>query len=171
MDYFTVIDTRRSMRKYTDEPIEEEKLQKILESANKAPSAGNLQGYEIYIVRTIEQRKALVKAAWDQEFLAEAPVVLIFCANPERVVEKYQERGSDLYCIQDATIACVFSMLAAKALGLDTVWVGAFVEESVRKAIQIPDNLRPVSILPIGYAGKEPRIRPRRELKDLVHEA
>jgi nitroreductase len=62
-------------------------------------------------------------------------------------------------------------MLAAKALGLDTVWVGAFVEESVRKAIQIPDNLRPVSILPIGYAGKEPRIRPRRELKDLVHEA
>jgi nitroreductase len=130
-----------------------------------------LQGYEIYIVRTIEQRKALVKAAWDQEFLAEAPVVLIFCANPERVVEKYQQRGSDLYCVQDATIACVFSMLAAKALGLDTVWVGAFVEESVRKAIQIPDNLRPVSILPIGYAGKEPRIRPRRELNDLVHEA
>jgi len=171
MDFFTVIDTRRSMRKYTDEPIEEEKLQKILESANKAPSAGNLQGYEIYIVRTIEQRKALVKAAWDQEFLAEAPVVLIFCANPERVVEKYQERGIDLYCVQDATIACVFSMLAAKALGLDTVWVGAFVEESVRKAVRIPDNLRPVSILPIGYAGKEPRIRPRRELQDLVHEA
>jgi len=171
MDFFTLIDTRRSMRKYTDEPIEEEKLQKILESANKAPSAGNLQGYEIYIVRAIEQRKALVKAAWDQEFLAEAPVVLIFCANPERVVEKYQQRGSDLYCVQDATIACVFSMLAAKALGLDTVWVGAFIEESVRKAIQIPDNLRPVSILPIGYPGKEPRIRPRRELKDLVHEA
>jgi nitroreductase len=171
MDFFEVIDSRRSMRKYSDKPVEEEKLKKILESANKAPSAGNLQGYEIYIVRKIEQRKALVKAAWDQEFLAEAPVVLIFCANPERVVEKYQERGSDLYCIQDATIACVFSMLAAKALGLDTVWVGAFVEESVRKAIRIPDHLRPVSILPIGYAGKEPKIRPRRELQDLVHEA
>jgi nitroreductase len=171
MDFFEVIDSRRSMRKYSDKPVEEEKLKKILESANKAPSAGNLQGYEIYIVRKIEQRKAVVKAARDQEFLAEAPVVLIFCANPERVVEKYQERGSDLYCIQDATIACVFSMLAAKALGLDTVWVGAFVEESVRKAIRIPDHLRPVSILPIGYAGKEPKIRPRRELQDLVHEA
>jgi nitroreductase len=158
------------MRKYSNKPVEEEKLQKILESANKAPSAGNLQGYEIYIVRTIEQRMALVKAAWDQEFLAEAPVVLIFCANPDRVVDKYQERGSDLYCIQDATIACVFSMLAAKALGLDTVWVGAFIEESVRKVIRIPDHLRPVSILPIGYAGKEPKIRPRRDLQDLVHE-
>jgi nitroreductase len=171
MDFFKVIDSRRSMRKYSDKPVEEEKLHKILESANKAPSAGNLQGYEIYIVRTLEQRKALVKAAWDQEFLAEAPVVLIFCANPERVVEKYQQRGSDLYCVQDATIACVFSMLAAKALDLDTVWVGAFVEEDVRKAAQIPDKLRPVSILPIGYAGKEPKIRPRRELQDLVHEA
>ena len=170
MDFFKVVDERHSMRKYADTPLEEEKLIKILETANKAPSAGNLQGYEIYIIRSHEQRQALVKAAWDQEFLAEAPVVLIFCANPSRVVERYEERGSGLYCIQDATIACTFSMLAAKALGLDTVWVGAFDEDSVRKTIHIPDNLRPVAMLPIGYPGKIPGLRPRRELKDLIHE-
>lgn len=171
MDFFKTVDERHSMRKYKDTPVEEEKLQKILSTAGKAPSAGNLQGFEIYIVRKPEQKKALGKAAYDQESLVEAPVVLVFCANPECSAEQYQERGSGLYCIQDATIACSFAMLAAKALGLDTVWVGAFDENEVGKVIHVPGNLRPVSMLPIGYAGKEAMIRPRRELKDLVHEA
>lgn len=171
MDFFRIVDERRSMRKYADTPVDEEKLHKILETANKAPSAGNMQGFEIYLVRRLEQREALVKAAWDQEFLAEAPVVLVFCTNPSRLVEQYQERGSGLYCIQDATIACAFSMLAAKALGLDSVWVGAFDEEAVRKIAHIPASLRPIAMLPVGYAGKEAGVRPRRELNDLIHEA
>ena len=171
MDFFRLVDERRSMRKYADTPVDEEKLQKILETANRAPSAGNMQGYEIYLVRRLEQRQALVKAAGDQEFLAEAPVVLVFCTNPSRLVERYQERGSGLYCIQDATIACAFSMLAAKALGLDSVWVGAFDEAAVREITHIPANMRPVAMLPVGYAGKVAGVRPRRELQDLVHEA
>ena len=170
MEFFTIVEDRRSMRKYAEIPVEEEKLQKIFETANKAPSAGNLQGYEIYVVRKLEHRQALVKAAWDQEFLAEAPVVLIFCANPARSAERYNERGIQLYCIQDATIACAFAVLAAKAQGLDTVWVGAFNETEVSGIAHIPSNLRPVAMLPIGYAGKEPTVRPRRELSDLIHE-
>jgi nitroreductase len=170
MDFFKTVEDRRSMRKYTDTPIEDEKLQKILETANKAPSAGNLQGYEIYVVRKLEQRKALVKAAWDQEFLAEAPVVLVFCANPARSIVKYGERGSGLYSIQDATIACAYSQLAAKALGLDSVWVGAFDERAVSEFLQLPQELRPIILLPVGYAGKESRPRPRRDLRDLIHE-
>ena len=171
MDFFKTVEDRHSMRKYAETPVEDEKLHKILETANKAPSAGNLQGYEIYVVREPEQRQGLVKASWDQEFLAEAPVVLIFCANPTRSAERYNERGIELYCIQDATIACTFAMLAAKAQGLDTVWVGAFDEMAVSEIVHIPSNLRPVAMLPIGYAGKVPSVRPRRELRDLVHEA
>jgi nitroreductase len=170
MDFFKTVEERRSMRKYTDKPVENEKINRILETANRAPSAGNLQGYEIYIVRKLEQRQMLVKAALDQEFLAEAPVVLVFCANPARSAERYSERGIELYCIQDATIACAFAMLAAKAQGLDTVWVGAFDESAVSELVHIPTNLRPVVLLPIGYAGKVPSMRPRRELRDLVHE-
>lgn len=170
MDFFKAVEERHSMRMYKDTPVEEDKLFKILTTANKAPSAGNLQGYEIYVVRKAELRQALAKAAGDQEFLAEAPVVLVFCANPDCSSEKYQERGSNLYCIQDATIACTFAMLAAKALGLDTVWVGAFDENQVADIIQVSPPLKPVSILPVGYAGKEAVIRPRRDLKDLVHE-
>lgn len=171
MDFFKTVEDRHSMRKYVETPVEEEKLLKILETANKAPSAGNLQGYEIYVVRNLEQRQALVKASWDQDFLAEAPVVLIFCANPARSAERYKERGIELYCIQDATIACAFAVLAAKAQGLDTVWVGAFNEAAVSEILHIPTNLRPVAMLPIGYPGKAPSVRPRRELRDLVHEA
>jgi nitroreductase len=170
MDFFKIVEERHSMRKYTTMPVEEEKLQNILETANKAPSAGNLQGYEIYIIRRLEQRQALVKAAFDQQFLAEAPVVLAFCADPARSADRYSKRGTELYCIQDATIACTFAMLAAKALGLDTVWVGAFDEKAVSEVIHIPADLRPVALLPVGYAGKTPSARPRRQLKDLVHE-
>jgi nitroreductase len=171
MEFFQLVEERRSMRKYADKPVEEEKLVRILETANRAPSGGNLQGYEIYVVRKAEDRQALVKAAWDQEFLAEAPVVLVFCANPPRSSVQYAERGAELYSIQDATIACAYAQLAAKALGLDSVWVGAFDEQAVSEILRLPLDLRPVVLLPVGYAGKVPQPRPRRALKDLVHEA
>lgn len=171
MDFFEIIQNRRSMRKFAETPIEDEKVQKIFEAINRAPSAGNLQAFEVYAVRKQEQREAIVKAAWDQEFLAEAPLVLVFCANPDRALERYKERGATLYCIQDATIGCTFAMLAASALGLDSVWVGAFEEKTVSEILHLPDNIRPISMLPIGYAGKEPTPRSRRTLADLIHEA
>ena len=170
MEFFQVIEERHSLRKYSPAPLEEEKLQKVLETANRAPSAGNLQGYEIYVVRLPEKRQELAKAAEDQAFLAEAQVVLVFCANPARSAIWYENRGRQLYSVQDATIACTYAMLAATALGLATVWVGAFDEERVRAATGIPADLVPVALLPVGYAAKEPRITPRRELADLVHE-
>ena len=104
-----------------------------------------------------------------QEFLAQASVDLVFCANPQRSAVKYGKRGRELYSIQDATIACTYAMLAAQELDLATVWVGAFQEEPVRQAASIPSDLVPVAILPIGYAGEDPKPRPRRKLEDLVH--
>jgi nitroreductase len=170
MEFFEVVEKRHSIRKYNETPVEEEKLQQILQTINRAPSAGDLQGYEVFVVRKTEHRQALVVAADGQAFLAEAPVVLVFCSNPARSAVWYKKRGIKLYSVQDATIACTFAMLAACALGLATVWVGAFSEQAVRKAISLPDDLMPVAMLPVGYAAKEPRITPRRELADLVHE-
>jgi len=170
MDFFEVVNARNSMRKYSESPVEEKKLEQILQTVNKAPSAGNLQGYEIYVVRKLDQRRALSKAAWDQESLLEAPVVLVFCAHPARSAEKYGERGVTLYSIQDATIACAYATLAATALGLACVWVGAFDPEQIHKIIEAPDGQIPVAMLPLGYPGKETQTRPRRPIKDLVHE-
>ena len=167
---FDVIDRRRSVRAYADDAIDERQLRQILEAANAAPSAGNLQAYEIYLVREQDLRRQLAAAALSQDFLACAPIVLVFCANPRRNQARYGDRGRDLYAIQDATIACTFAMLAATALGLATVWVGAFREGEVRRVVGAAPHERPVALLPVGVAGESPDRPPRRSLDRLVHE-
>ena len=169
MDFFDVVKARHSIRAYKEQPIGPEGLQQILEAINRAPSAGNLQAYEVYLVCDAKRKTALVEAAYDQEFLAQAPIILVFCAHAARSAGKYGKRGTDLYCVQDATIACTFAMLAAAALGLSTVWVGAFDEDAARRMIGAPLTHRPVAMLPVGHAAEAPRIRPRRSLNELVH--
>jgi nitroreductase len=170
MNIFEVFKARRSVRAYRDTPVEQEKLDQILEAANQAPSAGNLQAYEIYKVTRPDLRAGLKRAASSQEFLEQAPIVLVFCANAGRSRGKYGARGMELYCIQDATIACTFAMLAAAGLGLSTVWVGAFDETETSRLLALPAGHRPVALLPVGYAAEQPRERGRRALSDLVHE-
>jgi nitroreductase len=169
MDFFEVIEARRSVRAYLDTPVEAEKLEQILETLNQAPSAGNLQAYEVYLVGRLDLRKDLSRAAFDQEYLRQAPIVLVFCTHAARSAGKYGTRGEGLYCIQDATIACAYAMLSATALGLSTVWVGAFDEAEVSRILGLPTAHRPVAMLPVGYPAQEPRDRDRRSLSELVH--
>jgi nitroreductase len=169
MELSDVLNTRRSIRAFTSQQVEQAKLRQILEAGNSAPSAGNLQAYEVYVVTDPQQRKALARAALDQEFLASAPVVLAFCANPARNMGRYGERGRRLYALQDATIACTYAMLTATDLGLATVWVGAFNDDAVSKVLRLPVGLLPVAMLPVGYAAEHPAAAPRRPLDDLVH--
>jgi nitroreductase len=170
MEFFEVLKRRRSTRAYAAKPVEAEKLRKILEAANAAPSAGNLQAYEIYRVTGPQKKRALAQAALHQDFVASAPEVLVFCAHPARSAARYRQRGVRLYALQDASIACTFAMLAATALGLASVWVGAFDDDAVSQAIQAPRGHIPVAILPIGYAAETPELTLRRPLDDLVHE-
>jgi len=167
--FFRVVRARHSIRAFADRPVAAEMLQAILDAANRAPSAGNLQAYAIYVVTNPAARGALARAAFDQAFVGQAPVALVFCAHPARSAWKYGERGRTLYCVQDATIACAYAQLAAAALGLATVWVGAFDEEAVRRALGADRDLRPVAVLPIGYPAEEPEITGRRPLESLVH--
>jgi nitroreductase len=169
MDFFEVIRSRRSIRQFQDRPVEEEKLQAVLEAANAAPSAGNLQAYEMYLVKEPSARARLASTLPQMEFFAGVPAVLVFCANPERAVIRYSDRGRSLYALQDATIACTHAMLAATAQGLATVWVGAFSEQAVTQALNLPAALRPVALLPLGYPGETVEARSRRPLKDIVH--
>jgi nitroreductase len=166
--FFAVVRARHSVRAFADQPVGLEMLRRILDTATRAPSAGNLQAYAIYAVAKRSAREALARAAFDQAFVAQAPVVLVFCAHPARSARRYGDRGWTLYCIQDATIACAYAQLAATALGLATVWVGAFDEDAVRRALDVPPDLRPVAILPIGYPAEAPEITGRRTLEDLV---
>jgi len=168
MEFTDVIKNRYSIRNFTDQPVEAEKLHQILETANLAPSAGNLQAYEIYVVTDAQKRDELSGAAGTQEFISSAPLALVFCTYPQLTEERYSERGTQLYTVQDATIACTFAMLAATNLGLGSVWVGAFDENAVRLIIGAPERQVPVVILSIGYPGEFPNRRHRRTLEQLV---
>ena len=169
MEFFDVIKNRHSIRTFSNQPVEDEKLQQILETANLAPSAGNLQAYEIYVVTDAKKRDGLSCAALAQEYVAVAPVALVFCTHPDLTEGRYTERGTRLYTVQDATIACSFAMLAATNLGLGSVWVGTFDEKVVRLVIGAPDSQVPVVILAIGYAAEFPEQHPRRPLDQLAH--
>jgi nitroreductase len=168
MEFFKVLQERHSIRAFAERPVEPEKLRALLEAANRAPSAGNLQAYKIYVVTRSTTLKALMRAAFEQKFVGQAPVVLVFCADPRRSASSYGERGATLYSVQDATIACAYAQLAATALGLGSVWVGAFDEDAVRKALDISEELVPVALLPVGYPTESPQITSRRTLDELV---
>jgi len=168
MDYFEAVKARHSIRAFESRPVEDEKIRRIIEAVNLAPSAGDLQAYEIVVVKDAKRKNTLADDALGQGFVAEAPVCLVFLACPERSSRKYGRRGSELYCIQDATIAASYAQLAATALGLASTWVGAFDEDAVSKTIEATRTERPIAILPIGYPAETPDITPRRAISEIV---
>ena len=168
MDYFEAVKNRRSIRAFQKKPGEEEKIRRILEVISLAPSAGDLQAYEVIVVKDPMLKGKLAKAALGQSFVSEAPVCFVFVAFPGRSSKKYGRRGSELYCIQDATIATTYAMLAATALGLSSTWVGAFEEKAAARAVGVTGDKRPIAILPVGYAAESPEITARRPVSDIV---
>ncbi len=168
MEFFETIIRRRSVRAFKKDPVEEWKINRLLEVANLAPSAGDLQAYEIIVVKDEDRKRRLSEAALGQEFITEAPVVFVFLSNPKRSARRYGKRGIDLYCLQDATIAASYLQLAATALGLGSVWVGAFNDEEVSKCVDVRE-LKPVAIIPVGYPDEEPMITPRRGVNNLAY--
>ncbi|MDA8234454.1 MAG: nitroreductase family protein [Clostridia bacterium] len=165
-----LVKKRHSIRAFNQEPVTDELVTKILEVVQTAPTAGNLQAYEVVVVKDPEVRQKLARAALGQSFLATAPVVLGFVALPVTSGQRYGARGAQLYSIQDATIAATYAMLAATALGLATTWVGAFHEDEVRAALNAEANQVPVALLPLGYGAVEPQPTPRRPLDEIVRE-
>ena len=169
MELFKAIRTRRSIRSFRPDPVEDKKLEKVLQSGIDAPSAGNLQGRDFYVFRRGENREKLAEIAFGQGFVAEAPVVIVVCANESRSSARYKSRGKSLYSIQDASIAIENMLLAAHALGLGTCWVGAFDEDKLSKEFSLPSGVRPIAIIPLGYPAQKPTKPARLLTKDVVH--
>lgn len=168
MDFFEVLERRRSVRAYEAEAPPPGDVRKIIDAMLRAPSAGDLQAYAVVIVRDAERRARLAKAAGQQLFLAQAPVVLVVFADPRRSAARYDRRGERLYALQDATIAASHAQLAAHALDYGTVWVGAFYDREVCAAVGAPDWLTPICMLAVGRAAERPPPRPRRRPEDVV---
>ena len=168
MDVADAIEGRTSIRAFKDEPIDDEIVQEALRLANLAPSAGNLQARDFIVVRDHRMKKLLMKAALGQDFVEAAPVVIVFCANLERIAH-YGDRGRQLYCLQDVAAAVQNAMLYLHSKGLGSVWVGAFDEDKAAAALNLPSHVRPVAMLPIGYPAERGVHRNRLPLSELVH--
>ena len=147
MNIFEAIKKRRSVRSFLDKPIEDEKLTAVLEAGRLAPSAGNRQECRFVVVEDRDVRRRIAVAANGQSFVGEAPVVIVACAVTNGHVMSY---GQPCYPI-DVAIALDHISLAAVELGLGTCWIGAFNEGKVKEILGIPEEVRVVELMPIGY--------------------
>jgi nitroreductase len=168
MDVFEVIHDRRSIRSFLPHPVASQDQLAILDALRRAPSAGNEQAYAVVVVTRDDVRRRLADAAEGQAFIAQAPLILVFCAIPARSAIVYADRGAQLFSLQDATIACAYAQLGAAALGLSAVWVGSFDATAIGRIMDAPEGTIPVALLAIGHPAEAGEASPRRPLSDLV---
>jgi len=169
LDIVDAIKNRRSIRAFGNQPVSDQEVERLIEAARWAPSAGNIQPWEFIIVRKPKIKRGLALAALGQTFIEEAPVVIVVCADPQRSSPRYGSRGTDLYCLQDTAAATQNILLTAQAMGLATCWVGAFNEEEAKEVLKMPAQMRPIAIIPVGHAAETPKMRPRRPLSEIIH--
>jgi nitroreductase len=148
-----LFEKRHSVRSFQPRKLTSEAVSAVLDAADSAPSAGGLKARDFYIVGDEQTKLKLVKAAFDQDFIAQAPVILVFWAIGSKSAEKYGERGRTLFAVQDATISASFAWLQAVALGMACCWIGAFDEDAVKEIFRkdIKPDWRPIALLPLGY--------------------
>jgi nitroreductase len=159
---------RSSVREYESTPLAEPEIDYILSCASTAPSAGNLEAWDVVVVTDEDLRLALADAGFGQPHLGQAPAIFVVCANYVRSMSQYGERGI-LYAVQDATIACTYMMLAAHAGGLHTCWTGAFDEDAVRDLLGLPQHVRPLVLLAAGRGHPPAALTERMPIEEHVH--
>jgi nitroreductase len=167
MDVFQAVRERRSIRNFLRKDIPEDVLSRLIDAVRWAPSAGNLQSRKFFIIRDGMTKKQIAVAALNQDFLSTAPLVIVGCADSSIGI-RYGRRGIELYSIQDVAVSVMAMMLVAFENGLGTCWVGAFQEAEVSKILNLPENLRPVAIIPVGYPERIPKPPSRLSVKELV---
>jgi nitroreductase len=167
MNLKDALHSRRSIRRYEKRTVSRDMVSALLEAAEDAPSAGNLRARRYVVATRQEMRKILSLAAYGQDQIESAPVVIVVCADVDRSSSRYGDRGS-LYAIQDADAATMCLLLAAHDQGLGACWNGAFDDALVREALGLEENILPVAIISIGWPAEKPSASQRRDLGGMV---
>ena len=169
MDFYQVIETRRSVRSYKPDPIPEDVLKKVLNAARIAPSGSNRQPWKFIIIKDEERKKKMVELCEGQSFVAEAPVLIVACGR-----NIHYNRGGwmgDYSVIVDVAIAVDHLTLAARAEGLGTCWIGSFDNEGIKKFLNIPEDVNVVALTPLGYPESPDAFKPvsnRKKLEEII---
>jgi len=156
MDTFQVIKSRRSVRKFLDRKIPDVVLYAILEAGNAAPAAGNHPNWKFIIVEDKETKKAIARAALKQDWIAQAPVIVVACSDPASLVREYGAKARETFAAHNVAAAIQNMLLAAANFGIGSTWIGAFAETPIRKECRIPDNIDIIAVIPFGYAAERP---------------
>jgi nitroreductase len=158
LEFFEVIQKRKSYRNFSSQPVEQDKIYKVLDAARLAPSWQNRQCWRFIVVQdkeTIKKIGRLRPLNYNINFfLRNVPVIIVASANPK---DSGHRNGIDYYLV-DASIAMEHLVLAATDLGLATCWVGAFDEQMIKDVLEIPKEIRVVALTPLGYAAEKPNI-------------
>lgn len=169
MEFWEVLQKRRSVREFDPErDVPLESINRLLEAAILAPTAGDRQPWHFVIVRKPSVKEAIARTALRQDFIATAPVVIVVCGEPERSGARRGQEMAELHTVQDVSAAVENILLATTDLGLASCWVSALREDEVRQALDLPPAFRPLAIVPIGFAARRPGARPPRRPVDAV---
>ena len=155
---------RYSARAYKSNPVEDDKLQEVLEAARIAPTAGNRQPFQFIVIHT-KGREAELGSICGASWLMQAPIVICACATPS---QGWVRKDGKNYCDVDVTIAMDHLILAATDLGLGTCWIGMFRPQVAREVLGLPDDVEPIALTPLGYPDDEPKPKIRKSIDELV---
>jgi nitroreductase len=169
MEFYDVINTRRSIRRYLKKAIADDVLDRVLGAARIAPSGGNAQPWRFVIVKDEQRKKEIARACYEQDFVAQAPVVLVCCSvECSSGYEPWQDDAGS----RDTVIAIDHLILAARNEGLATCWIGAFYDKKVGKIVGVPDDVKVVMVVPLGYPASKAAFRKaagRKRLKEICY--
>jgi nitroreductase len=165
MEYAELIAARYSVRAYCPDPVEEEKLQAVLEAARLAPTAANRQPFQLVVMHTAG-REAEIGKIYHRPWFVQAPIVVAVCAISSQAWVRESDRFNAR--LIDAAIVADHLILAAANLGLGTCWIAAFNVQAARSVLQLPEDVEPVIFTPLGYPADRPGPKTRKPLSDLV---
>jgi nitroreductase len=165
MNFAELVTKRYSVRAYKSDPVEDDKLEQILEAARLAPTAANRQPFQLIVIRTAG-REAALRRIYHRSWFSQAPLLICACAVPDQAW--YRRTDGKNYSYVDVAIVVDHITLAATELGLGTCWVAAFDVAATRDLLRLPDEVEPVAFTPLGYPADKPQPKTRKSLSELV---
>jgi nitroreductase len=164
MEFSALIEKRHSVRAYRPDPVEDEKLNKVLQAMRLAPTATNRQAFCFVVIHT-KGREEELKRIYSKDWFARAPLVVCACGIPSK---NWVRKDGKNYNDVDVAIAMDHLILAATDVGLGTCWIGAFDAQAAREVLRLPDGVEPIAFTPLGYPADEPGPKKRKDLSELV---
>jgi nitroreductase len=165
-----VIRKRKMIRKYAQtREVPDKIINKLIDNASRTPSAGHTQVQEFIVIKDASTKRKLRLASVNQEQVEEAPVLIVVCSNTSRSVGRYGERGKEFYSVIDGAFASMLILLTATNEGLGASFVGAFNDEKVSEILGLPEHVRPIGIIALGYSDEKPARLERIQRDRLIH--